>query len=381
MNVDNQLTILLTLKDRVAFTSRWMSYANETRFPFKVLIADGGTDDEARDLLAGSTRFPHVNYEYLRYKPDLEYADYYAKTADALGRVDTPYVALADNDDFFVPDILSEAVDFLSHNFDYVSCGGQGAIFWVLSAHQSLARSGIYGRRIEWKCTRDVRAIESSSAQKRVLEQALGTGDTFFYDVKRTLEARKQYETVRELNLRDLFLVEHLIRFLTAVAGKSKRLDKLHLARQHNSPNTSSGLHTQAFGDWFGRMLVESWSADFARFLDVVSGQLAEKDGIEPVHARQCVLKAYRMLLAPQLMSNLLDEPTVTTAMTSVVPMVRRLVRLSDKNILKRISRALYRRISWVSLDSVYGTEFVAKPVPGATQDFEPIRAFLSRNR
>ena len=47
MTADNELTILLTLKDRAPFTFRWMSYANSIRFPFKVLIADGGADETA----------------------------------------------------------------------------------------------------------------------------------------------------------------------------------------------------------------------------------------------------------------------------------------------------------------------------------------------
>ena len=57
---DKDLTILLTLKDRSAFTQRWMEYANRTSFPFKVLIADGGLDESALALLTDKTRFPRV---------------------------------------------------------------------------------------------------------------------------------------------------------------------------------------------------------------------------------------------------------------------------------------------------------------------------------
>jgi glycosyltransferase domain-containing protein len=379
MSVHEELTILLTLKDRVPFTARWMSYADKTRFPFKVLIADGGTDDGAKELLSDKSKFPNVNYEYVRYTPDLGYPDYYAKIADALGRVRTPYVAMADNDDFFFADALREAVRFLAEHPDYVACGGQGAIFWVLSPSFSGEDCLLYGESVEWKSSLETKSMDSGSARERILAQATSTIDTFFYDVKTIGEARKQFEIVRDLELRDLFLTEHLIRFLSAIAGKSKRLDQLYLARQHNAPETSSGIHSEMFGDWFGRMLVRTWSEDFSRFLDAVSTSLAKTDGIPREEARVCVVQAYRMLVAPQLMSNLFDEPTATLSMATIVPIVRRIVAMPETNILKRIARMLYRRMSWISVDSVYGTELVATPVGNSRQTIQPVLKFLSR--
>src|SRR5207237_6335069 len=102
----------------------------------------------------------------------------------------------------------------------------------------------------------------------------------YFYDVTTTRHARKQFEIVRDLDLKDLFLAADLIQFLTAIAGKTKRLDRLYLARQYNSPGSSGGAHEKKFGNWFERMLVASWSADFTKFLNSVSESLAAADGI-----------------------------------------------------------------------------------------------------
>jgi len=379
MSVHEDLTILLTLKDRIPFTSRWMSYADTTRFPFKVLIADGGTDDGASALLSDRAKFPNVNYEYVRYPPDRSYPDYYSKIADALGRVRTPYVAMADNDDFFFADALGEAARFLSAHPDYATCGGQGAVFWVLPSPSSGDKGLLYGNNIEWKCTRETKSIDGDSARERIRAQAVSTADTFFYDVKRTGEARKHYQIVRDLGPKDLFIFEQVVCFLTAIAGKAKRLDTLYLARQSNSPASSGGSHAQRFGDWFGRMLVESWSEDFTKFVNVASAFLAASDGISEEDARDCVIACYRMLVAPALLSNILEEPTVTLSMSTVVPIVRRLVRLPEGSIVKRLARNLYRRVGWISLDFVYGTEFLAGRVPDARKDFSPILKFLAR--
>ena len=40
------LTVVLTLKDRASLTYRWMHWMNEQKFPYKIIIADGGADKD-----------------------------------------------------------------------------------------------------------------------------------------------------------------------------------------------------------------------------------------------------------------------------------------------------------------------------------------------
>jgi len=62
MSIDNNLTFLLTIKDRQKFTFRWIEYANKISFPFKVLIADGSKDHNVENKLSKCENFPNVNY-------------------------------------------------------------------------------------------------------------------------------------------------------------------------------------------------------------------------------------------------------------------------------------------------------------------------------
>ncbi|MSQ73425.1 MAG: TIGR00180 family glycosyltransferase [Betaproteobacteria bacterium] len=378
---DRDLTILLTLKDRTPFTARWMEYANSIAFPFKVLIADGSLDDSALTMLADKTRYPGVDYDYVRYPPDNSYTDYYEKMANALERVRTPYVAMADNDDFFVVETLRKSVRFLSENGDYVSCGGQGAIFWMNSADRPDTHGSTHGKNLQWKSTREIRSVEADTARERLQIVSVSKSDTFYYDVKRSDAARIHLKLVRDLDLKDLFLVEHLIWYLAAIAGKTRRLDHLYLARQQDSPGGSGVTHEMQFGDWFGRMLVPSWSRDFEKFQNVVVPALAEADGISLEDAKHCVIGTYRASVAPPLLSDLMNEPTVTVSMPVVVGAIRRLMRLPEDSVFRRVARSLYRRLKWISLDIVYGTELVTIPVPDAERDFEPIRDFLVREK
>jgi hypothetical protein len=66
--------------------------------------------------------------------------------------------------------------------------------------------------------------------------------------------------------------------------------------------------------------------------------------------------------------------------MAVVVRAIRRLVNLPERSIVRKFARAIYRRADWISLDVVYGTEFLTTPVANANGDFECIRAFLRRD-
>ena len=379
MSADNELTILLTLKDRPLFTFRWMSYANSINFPFKVLIADGGADETVPKVLSNKANFPNVTYEYIRYPYDQTYAEYYTKVVDALSCIQTPFVAIADNDDFFIVNGLREAIQFLSSHPEYITCGGQCAFFWVTSSKMNEREGLLYGKRIEWKCSCDAQSMTAETARERIRNQSLSAADPSYYHVKRTEELRRQFQILLDLNLKDLFLVEYVISFLTAIAGKTKRLETLYIARQHNSPGSSGIAHEEKFGDWLGRMLVQSWSDDFTKFVNITAAALAKTDGIPFDEARDWVIKSYRMFVTPALLSNILEEPTVTMSMSFVVSIVRRLVQLPHDSMIRKIAQKLYRHARWISFDAVYGTEFLARPVSNSVQEFKPIYEFLTR--
>lgn len=378
MTPDAALTILLTLKDRSPFTVRWMSYVSSVGFPFNVLIADGGSDKAVSRILSDRSNFPSLKYEYVRYPYDRSYGDYYAKVCDALRRIQTPFVALTDNDDMFVVSGLRQAVQFLIDHDEYATCGGQCAVFWVTGSPTN-DDGLLYGKHVEWKCSLDGRSLTEDTASARLRNHSLRATHPTYYHVRRTADLRKQFEIVRDSDLQDLFLVERLIFFLTAIAGKTKQFDTLYIARQWNSPGSAGGANQARSGDWFGRMLVPSWSRDFTNFVNHTSAALAARDGLTIEEARRSVIESYRMWLAPQLLGDIFAEPTVTLSMPIVVRLFRRLLRLSPDNTIRRAARTLYRRAGFVSVDAIHGTQLHARHVSNAEQEVKPILEFLAR--
>lgn len=370
------LTILLALKDRVAFTHRWLSYATRAKLPYRVLIADGGVAGGVSDI-ADEHRAAGLDVEYVRYPYDETYAQYYAKLADALSRVTTPFVVLADNDDFFLADGLQQAVAFLVANPAYVACGGQCAVFWVSGEPRAADAGALYGRQVEWKCSSQISTDVADSARQRLRDRSLGANDVF-YAVHRTELLRRQFEAIRDFSPRDLFLMEQAVMFLTAIAGKTRQLEVLYIARQQDSPGSSGGAHQERFGDWYDRMLAPTWSEDFTNFVDVTAKALASADGLAEAEARRTVIESYKASVAPSLLSDLMSEPTVTFSMPLTLQIVRRLVSLPRHSRLRRAAQALYRHTRWLSHDFVHGTEFRTRRAGEAAVEFQPVRDFLA---
>ncbi len=263
------LTILLPLKDRVPFTHRWLVVRGEraTAVPHpdrrrrrrSTRSRRRSRRRNRRDWTSSTVRYPY----------DSTYADYYAKLADALSRVTTPFVVMADNDDFFIP----QRPGARASN----SCR-RTPITWPAAANARCSGSrgaGASARptpsmatRVEWKCSSQLSSDVADTAGQRLLERCLGANDVF-YAVHRTESAATVTSKPCATAIRsDLFLMEQLIMFLTAIAGKTRQLDTLYIARQQDSPGSSGGAHQERFGDWYDRMLLPTWSDDFTRFVD-----------------------------------------------------------------------------------------------------------------
>jgi glycosyltransferase domain-containing protein len=376
MNPGDQLTILLPLKDRVAFTHRWLAYAATAGLPYRILIADGGADASLATT-AAEYQARGVDVDYVRYPFDRTYPDYYAKLADALSRVTTPFVVMADNDDLFIPQGLARAVEFLSTHGDHVACGGQCAVFWVSAAESSNGADTVYGDAVGLKCSSQYSSDVADTAAARLRERCLGANDVF-YAVHRTDLLRRHFAAVRDCNPRDLFLVEQLVMFLTAIAGKTRQLDTLYIARQQDSPGSSGGAHQDRFGDWYDRMLLPTWSEDFTKFVDCASAALAAADGIAAADARRLVIESYKASVAPSLLADLVEEPTVSMSMPVVLQVVRRLVNRPHTSRARRLAQWLYRRTPWLSHDFVHGTEFRTRRAREVDREFTPVREFLA---
>jgi glycosyltransferase domain-containing protein len=134
------LTIILTLKDRSEYTRRWLRYMNDLECPYKILVGDGGTDVDIQAHLEAKNEYPNLDYEYCRFPPDASFADFYNKLLALSGMVTTPYVLLADNDDFYKISLFDSFMKFLDARQEYVGIRGSVVNFWLRDKTNAVLR-------------------------------------------------------------------------------------------------------------------------------------------------------------------------------------------------------------------------------------------------
>jgi glycosyltransferase domain-containing protein len=281
-----RLTIVLPLKGRHLFTLRFLWHANRTRLPYRIIIADGQVCPALAKFLENSREyFANLDIDYVRYPDDTDYRRYFLKMTDALERVETPYVMLADNDDLIAFTGTEKSLDFLDSNSDYVCCGGGLAGFSVYSGLRS--PNGPIGRinRHSYRYTFLDRSedFSSTSAVQRLRQGSRNWWS--YYAVYRTEVLKTIWREIVDINFSDLHLHELFCAMRALTLGKI-RSDRQTIGylRQYGS---SFGYHKKG---WVYHLLRSRFTEDFANMIERISTTAAAIDGVEAAPVAEMLL-------------------------------------------------------------------------------------------
>jgi glycosyltransferase domain-containing protein len=239
-----KLTIVLTLKDRSAFTYRWMKYMSDMRSPYKILIADGGKDSALEEHLRRGKDYPGLDYEYIRYPYDASAQEYLVKFADALSRVESEYILLADNDDFFLLERIPELLDFLDTHRDYAAARGSRVDLMLFGRGGRL--SSLPTGRDYLAISKDAPSIEGACPLERVEELCRNMSRYDYhqnwYCVFRASLLKDEWSRLVRLPVRDLSVAEILTHVFVAMSGKIKVMPFPFFVRQSNTSMSGDTL-------------------------------------------------------------------------------------------------------------------------------------------
>lgn len=220
-----RLTIVLPLKGRPLFTLRFLWHANRARMPYRFLIADGEVRPPLGEMLENSRElFPNLDIEYIRYPDDSNWSRYFGKLHDALRRVRTPYVMMADNDDFLAPAGIERCIDFLDSHPDYVCCAGGIAGFSLYSPLSALPDKVLGSlNRLTYTYTPDSSPEEVHSDDVRARMQSGFHCYWFFYSVYRPRALELIWKEIVEIDFSNFHILELYSTLRTLTLGKARQ--------------------------------------------------------------------------------------------------------------------------------------------------------------
>jgi glycosyltransferase domain-containing protein len=327
---DAALTIVLTLKDRPEFTRRWMRFMNDRRCPYRILIADGGSDKAIETELASHGGYPNLDYEYIRYPFDKSWPEFYAKQLDVCSRVATKYLVFADNDDFFFPDRFAALIEFLEANPDYSGCRGAIAQFSLLSKSGEPVNAA---EGVDYVAARhEARSIEDEAAVDRVVAYFKGlvrfNHQINWYCVTRADSMVRTLAEVKKRACKDVVLNEILVLLGMLREGKVKVMEQLSYLRQVGSSQAEAGILVEK--DVLELFLINDAFHQFNEFITATGLVAGEEERVRVMTA----------------LAGYVGEWSSTCSDRYRTPTVADRVRAAGRRILKR-NRTLFRAGHW----------------------------------
>tara|TARA_B100000674_G_C37758182_1_gene876626 strand:- start:12 stop:1025 length:1014 start_codon:yes stop_codon:yes gene_type:complete len=118
----SDLTLILLLKGRENFTSRFLKYYFKNNINYKLFIADGSNKKISSKIFNLIKKNPLITYK--KFKKDKNFKTYYQKKLASLKIVKTKYIIMVSNDDFIIYSTLKKCMKILKKNNNLNGAGG-----------------------------------------------------------------------------------------------------------------------------------------------------------------------------------------------------------------------------------------------------------------
>jgi len=241
-------TLVILTYNRPNFLNRLLQFLHSYGIDIPILVADASNQKIHRRNIELLQKYPNTDCIYI---PDRQPID---STVLAASVCSSSYIAFCHDDDFTFPDFLTEAIDFLKRNPDYVLCTG---------------RYGIYDGEM---------TIQSNTSCE--LDDPLERLSFYLSNMSLTLFSVWRKEAVLKLSAYSAlypyfhYMQEIVYTSFCVLLGKIKVLDKLSVVRVHHSTN----LGKKVPGSYcIGNEIVNGFDADTALAVKAIKEILPNK--------------------------------------------------------------------------------------------------------
>lgn len=226
-----KLTIVIPTYNRHKYLKRtlnhWLSY------DVKVLILDGSSKKLEDSCLEAK------NIRYI-YNPK----SFYDRLLSSVNYIDTEFMILACDDEFYLPSALSACINFLSTDSSFSSCGGRAVGFRT-------REKKIFGIQ-QYPKLKDL-CLDHDIVSDRISEHFSNYVPAHFYSVIRTnnwktiglYSFQKKYSFLDSMELQ--------VEFLIMVSGKSKIIPELMWMRNNEVPKIEIHIRPKIQRWWYDK--------------------------------------------------------------------------------------------------------------------------------
>lgn len=271
----NLVGIIIPTLNRPNFVIRQLNYYASLNFPYTIYYSDASNHENAQKIKDEIEKLKNrLNIVYL-VSPT---GNSIRSVIQLLSAVQEKYVAFMGDDDYWVPDALSQCAEFLEKNPNYETAIGKSVTF-------KTENNAVFGK-IKEIHDYPRHSIEDNAASERLFNYLGPNLSAITAAVIRTEHLLNYYQDsveIKDANIRG----EILPSCLMLIAGKSKVIDKLGFVRQiHDSHFKLADMF-----DWI--IDNEDWHSSYLLLRDRVVAALMAKDSISPKDAQQIFKQSF----------------------------------------------------------------------------------------
>ena len=215
-NFLEKLTIIIFSFNRHKYLRRTIKYW--ALYNVKLLVIDG-SDVRLED--------PSLNIKNIKYIHDQK--SMYDRLLSSINYIDTEFVILGCDDEFYLPSALSACIEFLTKESSFFSCGGRSIGFGTSNEGKE-----IFGYE-QYSKFRNL-CLDHDSALNRIVNHFNNYVPAHMYSVMRYNKWKIICKSVFEKEYNFFAAMELQIEFLAAVSGKSKIIPELMWMRNKEVP-------------------------------------------------------------------------------------------------------------------------------------------------
>lgn len=248
-----KLTIVIFTYNRHHYLKRTINYWS--KYKIKLVIVDGS------NIKFNDSVIESENIKYIHSKSSL-----YDRILSSIKYIDTEFIILGTDDEFYLPSALSSCVRFLIENSSFSSCGGRAIGFGFDYKNK------IFGKQIYSKLNN--LNLDQNNPYERIFNHFSDYVPAHFYSVKRLSKWKKICSYVFQKRYNFAAAHELQVEFLTIVSGKSKILSELMWMRNNEVKRIYKDIIELEIHNWWLDSNFHNEKLDFLRKMNEASKEL-----------------------------------------------------------------------------------------------------------
>ena len=321
------LTIILQIRDRFEFSCRWLNFAYQNKCSYNIYIADGSENENLKNYIDKNKFYKILNIQYVKTEYDKNWKLYCNKILAALKTINTPYLLLADDDDFYHFENIQKCIDRLDDNKDLISCGANTIHFKIIDGIVS-------GKKIQFH-----KNVKSSYLSTSILDNInlyFRGSRGIYYCIHRSDKFKNGWILNNNQNFSNGRMTELFMELYLLTCGKVEFINIPFYYRQYGSSIGNSALLSNDFLD---EMLKFNWHKDINKIINIISKKISNINKTKISDVKLELINGLKLYLRPWIINGInLRGNTSEDNLSRNLMIKNALKNGAFKNIYKTIS-------------------------------------------